>query len=139
MFWKKKLNNGISLLHRSKNKRGAFRLHSNQDSIVYIQLDREKYSVIELSAIGTSFVCKKLNSGEKYKAIVHLPSPQSEIDTELEVISTGPDNICRCRFNKISEYDQELIHHFILHTQKSRIKSEKEHKKRQWFKKHRKI
>ena len=129
MFWKKKKTSTEKFIHKSSDKRKAFRFEFNKENHLEIEFKDKKLSIINISATGLSFNNKGLSLDDlgisKFLlAFSNHKSPVS-IELEMQIIKIDSNNICHGIYKNISEDNIEMIHKYILEKQKEKIRADK--------------
>ncbi len=103
--------------------RAAYRVTPDPNDPVILQLDGTLTRVLDISANGISCIAPHVKSNMRYAIKLDLPTEQGVINTYVDVSVISDESIVRCQFIGLKEEDQEMLHRYVLHRQKSAITS----------------
>ena len=103
--------------------RAAYRVVPDPDDPVILQLDGVLSRVMDISANGFSCLAEHVSERMRYIAKLDLPSESGMIKTFVDVNLITDDGLVKCQFVGLKDDEQEKLHRYVLHRQKSAIHS----------------
>jgi len=126
LFWKKPQNNETAIFHDgSQNQRCAFRYKSedlNRPGFVFLG---QQVKLIDISASGASFRNRGFAAGDSGPVELVLNNSVHPMPLTIKIIMIDSKDVCHCCFEKITEEQKEILHHYVLMKQKAAIRERK--------------
>ncbi len=128
MFWRKKKTDTLIVeaeapKSSAAERREAFRVGSDPDNPILVTVEGVDYVAVNISAGGLAVRSKELEKGETYSIRLQLPDGSPVILTELAVVHTSAQGLCRCKFLKLSVLSRNAIHRYVLSREKHQIRT----------------
>jgi len=121
LFWKKKKVD-LELPGDDSDHREAFRIRPIADRPIILKLLGKSFYMVNISGTGCCIRTKSFKEGTVAAGTITIPSEDQVFPVSIRVVSLQRD-LCRCEFVKISQQAQNLIHGYVLETQKSLLRS----------------
>lgn len=123
MFWKRKKADSDLLAPDlfyidSENRRGSYRVNPPEGEPIFIQLNNEKFRLIDIGALGFSFQNKGFHINDEYDVDFYLEGYIKKIFARMYIVSIDEQDICHCAFQELNKEDFEAIHKYMLEKQK---------------------
>ncbi len=103
--------------------RAAYRVSPDPNDPVILQLDGTLTRVLDISASGISCIASHVQPNMRYAIKLDLPTEKNIIRTYGDISVVSDESIVRCQFVGLKEEEQEMLHRYVLHRQKSAIAS----------------
>lgn len=103
--------------------RAAFRVVPDPNDPVILQLDGALTRVLDISANGVSCIASHVKPNMRYAIKLDLPTEPGVIRTYGDVNLISDGDVVRCQFVGLKPEEQEMLHRYVLHRQKSAIHS----------------
>jgi len=126
LFSKKKPKIEVQEDPKFDDNRSAYRIAPDEAKPVILTVSGNSYHALNISGTGVCFRSNNFVTGMKFNAMLGLPSEGSTFSVKLEIVSTEKD-LCRCCFINIHEEAENLLHSYILHLQKEKIRQNQSH------------
>lgn len=108
----------------SGERRRAYRVHPAPDDPIALSVAGRTVPVRDISAGGLSFADAGWVAGDRERIVFRLPNRDTEVATDLEVVSVDADGLVHGRFLDLDSKTEDAIHLYVLERQKQEIRRE---------------
>ena len=119
MFWKRKKADSDLFTIESDNRRGSYRVKPPEEEPVHVNLNNEKFRLIDIGALGFSFENKNFRVNDEYDVDFYIKGYIKKIIARMYIVAIDEQGICHCAFQELSKEDYEAIHKYMLEKQKA--------------------
>jgi len=125
LFWKRNKTDSEIFSLTLNDRRSSFRVNPSASAPIIFDIKGHKARVVNISAGGLAFKCKRFTDGDSLAIEFLLPYLDVSVAPILEIKKIDKQNICHCSFKEIGEDEVEAIHQYVLQRQKELMQSKK--------------